>query len=226
MKRIWVLWLLAGTALGSPLENARKAFESGNTDESIRLLGAVGSADRSAAVQGALGAAWYKKGDLGRSVFHFRKASQLRPRDADFRYNLGFVRKLAKDKLDTSSMSLPFNERETLTTAAILSLLAGILGAAWVGLRKGWLKATALSLSGLAAVVTAGAVFSYLSNRPFGVVTASEAAVRSGPGESYTHLFTLHPGAEFDLLRSENHWTQIRLSDGKLGWVDGSQTAF
>ncbi len=228
MKRFLTGMLVAGAVFASPMEDARKAFEAGNADEAIRVLGTIPESSRSAAVQGALGAAWYKKGDVGKSIFHFRHASQLRPRDADVRYNLGFVRKAAKDKLDTSGalVALPFSERETATAAAVLSLLAGLIGAAWVAWRRGWLKVTAISAASVAGVVSLAAVLSYSSNRPFGVVTAGEAAVRSGPGETYTHLFTLHPGAEFDLLRSQGTWSQIRLSDGKLGWVEASQTIF
>jgi hypothetical protein len=228
--RLWMIAaLISGApAFGSPLEDAKAAYEAGRPEAAIAEIEKMPEAPVSGALQGALGAAWFKKGDVGRAIFHFRRASELRPRDADLRYNLGFARKSAKDRLEAPGgfFTPPFSVKETATGAAWLSLLAGILGGLWAFSRRQSAKLAAVIAASLAVLVSGVALLALTFDRPFGVVTAAEAAVRSGPGESYTHLFSLHPGAEFDRLREEKGWLQIRLSDGKRGWVDATATVF
>lgn len=223
-----ILCFLAGLAQAAPLDEAKAAYESGHPEGAVERLESMEETPTSGSLQASLGAAWFKRGDIGRALFHFRQAANFRPRDADVRYNLSFVRKAAKDRLETSDswFALPFSERETALASSWLSVLAGLLGMAWVVLRKPWAKVAALSVAGLAGLALVGALVTYATNRPFGVVSASEAAVRSGPGETYTHLFTLHPGAEFDRLGDSKGWSQIRLSDGKRGWIESKQVVF
>ncbi len=228
MRLLIGLFLFASAAHATPLEEAKAAYESGHPEGAVDALEAMEETPTSGSLQASLGAAWFKKGDIGRAIFHLRQAATFRPRDADVRYNLSFVRKSAKDRLDTTGpwVALPFSEKEMAWAGSLLSVLAGLLGMAWVLLRKPWAKTAALSAAAIAGVAAIGALMTYSANRPFGVVTASEAAVRSGPGDSYTHLFSLHPGAEFDRLGDSKGWSQIRLSDGKRGWVDSKLVVF
>ncbi len=68
----------------------------------------------------------------------------------------------------------------------------------------------------------------------YGVIVAKEAEVTSGTGVDHVVLFTLHEGAEFMVekrldwtIKSTNSrpkgrtsWLQIRLVDGKRGWLE------
>lgn len=214
--------LTAGCAWAGVFDSARLDYEAGRFPEAVTALEKIADGNRSAEVQQALGAAWFKRGDVGRGIFHFRKAIQLRPRDADAKFNLDFARKGAKDRLPVAGswITLPFSERETWGLGAGLCLLTGVLGAVWVFRRVGWLSTLALAGAGLSAIVLALAVTATLSARPFGVVTDEEAKVFSGPGETYTHLFSLHAGAEFDRVGASGaDWIQIHLADGKVGWL-------
>jgi hypothetical protein len=227
-KLVAFAWLWAGLAWAGPFESARQAFETGKYAEAVTALEAMPEAAASAEIQHALGAAWFKRGDLGRAIFHFRHAQRLRPRDADSRFNLEFARKTVKDRLPSSSpwLALPLSEKEGWQSGAWLSLLAGLLGVAWAFGGSLWLKRLAVGSAAVAALALAMAGWLTASGRPFGVVTATEAAVYSGPAETYTHLFSLHPGAEFSSLRTDRDWLQIRLSDGKLGWVKADTAVF
>ena len=53
----------------------------------------------------------------------------------------------------------------------------------------------------------------------WGAVTAERVPVYSGPSEDNTKLFMLHEGAPFVVEQETNDYLQIRLSDGKKGWI-------
>jgi len=52
-----------------------------------------------------------------------------------------------------------------------------------------------------------------------GVVTASSLNMRSGPGTNFAIIRTLTLGTEFTVIKKEGDWLQIKLKDGKEGWV-------
>ena len=46
-----------------------------------------------------------------------------------------------------------------------------------------------------------------------------EITVRLGPGIKYRVIETVSSGTEFETLKTQNGWTQVRLSDNREGWV-------
>lgn len=213
-----ILILFCSAAWAAP--TPREAFQSGQFDEAIQVTRIHPAADRSAAAQSALGAAEHKKGNLGRAVFYFRRAESLAPRDPDVRFNLAFLRARAKDKIEgRAGWWLPVSEREWWWLACLAVWVASLLAIA----RK--LRPAAVVFAGLSLVCVALASFRAWGETPFGVVTAAESSVRSGPNEKYTLLYTLHPGAEFDRLAKDGDWVQIRLRDGKRGWIPAADAA-
>ncbi|MBT9129874.1 MAG: hypothetical protein DDT40_00072 [candidate division WS2 bacterium] len=52
-----------------------------------------------------------------------------------------------------------------------------------------------------------------------GTVTSSSLNMRSGSGTNFSVIRTLTLGTEFTVLRTEGVWLQIRLRDGRTGWV-------
>jgi len=43
--------------------------------------------------------------------------------------------------------------------------------------------------------------------------------LRTGPGADHRVIAMLHSGQELEVLKSENEWTQVQLTNGKQGWV-------
>ena len=62
-----------------------------------------------------------------------------------------------------------------------------------------------------------------LLNRNNAVVLTPSVTVRSTPSESGTSLFILHEGRKVEIKdNSMREWKEIRLEDGKVGWVPAS----
>ena len=56
------------------------------------------------------------------------------------------------------------------------------------------------------------------------VITANALNVRSGPGSSNPVQFSLASGTIVDVLAKANGWTQIRDTQGRIGWVSSQFT--
>jgi len=55
----------------------------------------------------------------------------------------------------------------------------------------------------------------------YGVILASTITVHAEPAEDTTELFVLHEGTRVKVERNSNGWLEIRLADGKTGWLQG-----
>ena len=59
-----------------------------------------------------------------------------------------------------------------------------------------------------------------LTERDFAIVMTPNVVVRSTPSESGTSLFVLHEGRKVQIKDgSMREWKEIKLEDGKVGWV-------
>ena len=64
---------------------------------------------------------------------------------------------------------------------------------------------------------------SKLMNRNEAIILSPSVTVRSTPSESGTSLFILHEGHKIEIKdNSMREWKEIRLEDGKVGWVPTS----
>ena len=185
-----------------------------------------------------LGNASFKLGQLGRAIWHYRRASALAPRDADVRANLEYARFLALDKIEGEGQTTDrrvegwmdrVTPREAFRLAAILWVLAGLAGVAWqLSPRgsRGWRRTAATCLV-VWAVVFLGAV--YLKHRAESlheaVVLAREATVRNAPGPDFPTAFVLHDGAEVVVEGSRGEWTEISLPGDLRGWIETTKIA-
>ena len=215
-------------SMDSPgFREAVQAYDAANYKEAITRLGALlKEGGENAEIRYNLGDAYFRNKELGQSIFHFRKALELLPRDPDVRFNLGYVRKHAADKIEEKSSVrgiisiFPLSQKESFYFLAFASLL--FWGTGLVALfrkEKYWKQAQFVFF--VIFLLSIG-VFAELKlgKRPFGVVVSSAAEVYSGIGKDNVLLFTLHEGAEFTVGESGgDDWVQISLADGKKGWV-------
>ena len=62
-----------------------------------------------------------------------------------------------------------------------------------------------------------------LLDRNDAIVLSPSVTVRSTPSESGTGLFVLHEGHKIEIKdNSMREWKEIRLEDGKVGWISAS----
>ena len=181
------------------------------------------------AVHYNIGNAYFKSGQIGRSVIEYHRAWLLAPRDNDVQTNLRFVRSYRVDK----NLSLPspvtilfdrafhwLSLREAALLAAIGFGLGALLFSLFIVFRKPFFLITGIValIPFLYGVVTAAVWQTYRSSRP-AVVVVSEANARSGPGEDYKDIVLIHDGTEIVIRETRGDWLLVQLPGGTGGWV-------
>jgi hypothetical protein len=185
-----------------------------------------------------LGNAYFKQGNYGRAIVNYRRAQELAPRDADIKANLEMARAQAVDDFEVMQESdLPSVIGQSVKGWLSLNELAMAALGAWIlfvllvilvsSARPGstWQKSLQYALVTMTVVMAVGvlALGSYLyidHTDTAGVIIVSEVDVNSGPGTQYVTEFTLHDGAEVEVVESRGSWIRLVLPSGEMGgWV-------
>lgn len=179
---------------------------------------------------------YYQQGLIGKAILYYEKALILRPRDKDIKFNLEIVNKKVIDKTDykVSFVNMLFGkvigfisigEISVLLWIVLVLTLIGTL--VYVNFRYHE-KVSALYLYVCLPILMCTLIlfsFKYYSyEKDFrGVVLVDKQDVRSGPGESFTVLFSVHEGLKFKVIKQiSSGWMRIGLPNGLNGWVPKS----
>ena len=186
-----------------------------------------------------LGNCYYKTNDIARAILNYERALLLSPGNADIRANLEIARSKAIDKVTPvpeiffitwikSLVNSQSSDAWARTGIASFLLLLVSLAIFFFTQHIKW-KKIGFSAAILFLIVTvlsnlfASQQKSYLTNRNDAIILSPSVTVRSTPSESGTSLFVLHEGRKVEIKdNSMREWKEIRLEDGKVGWVPSS----
>jgi tetratricopeptide (TPR) repeat protein len=188
---------------------------------------------RNAALHYNLGNAYFRLGKLGRAILNYRRAQRLDPTDANLAMNLTYARNRVEPYIEPSGQQKLLSRltfwvsRTSIATRFWLASITSVGG--WLGLAL-WLRWRSRALLVLAclgivvALANAGSIAWQLhaeAYRPPGVVVGSPRVLRFGAGEGYDPALTqpLGPGVELRVIDRRGEWVQVRLGDGKTGWL-------
>ena len=195
------------------------------------------SASSEAALWYNLGNCYYKLDSIPQSVLCYERAHLLDPGDGAIRTNLALARAKTVDKVTPASELFFITWWRDITNLLSLDLwlLIGFIAFALalaLALAMRFFGIYGLSgISGKSAMAILIAVFilanlfaltQYVSrsHRSDAIVMAPAVTVKASPSESSTSLFVIHEGSKVQLLDvSMKEWTEIRLEEGKQGWV-------
>ena len=183
-----------------------------------------------------LGNAYFKAGETGRAILAYERALRLLPDDEDVLANLRFVNAVKEDKSPDDDLNLATRILSSgyrllsadvlavsgsvclfmLAAAAVIRLLSASRRSLWIGL---------LVLAGM-GFCGSGALLTYRvyteSSVSEAIVIADEVRGRSGPGDDYLLVFTIHEGTKVTIERMEDRWYLVRLPNGIGGWLPGT----
>lgn len=182
-----------------------------------------------------IGNTYFRLNDLARSILWYERALLENPQHYDARVNLEFVNARQIDtveELSTGIMAQLFQKVYGIfsyNTWAVLSLafllvfllaIAGFLFAQTVRLKK-------VSFAvGFFALVVAVLSFTCSAAQKNNVDQNNDAIIleptidiKNEPNNQASNLVTVHEGLKVQLLKTYGEWANVRLLDGKEGWV-------
>lgn len=241
MKKLMYLLLFfmgsTGIAQNENLFNqANEAYADGNYEEAVNAYNQIlENGEVSVAVHYNLGNSYYKLNQVAPSIYHYEKALQLKPDDADVKNNLQFARNMAIDAIEGPAEE-GFEQFFTSSTAILSSTGWGWLAIfsmfvfvaffmAYFFSRKALFQRIFL-VSGmffLLLAITSAVIGTMkqniLESRSYAIVFSEEVEVRSEPNMRSSEVFTLHEGAKVKLTEDFQDWYEIELPDGSQGWL-------
>jgi tetratricopeptide (TPR) repeat protein len=187
-----------------------------------------------------LGNAYYRSENITQAVLNYERALLLSPGDRDIRFNLQLARSKTIDKIVPESemffvtwyhslvnlMSVDGWARTAIISLALVIVLSLVyLFSQPVWLRKiGFFGGITLLVVFIFANVFAHQQKQSLVHRKGAIVMSPSVTVKSTPAANGTDLFILHEGTKVIITDgSMREWKEIRLADGKEGWIESKK---
>ncbi len=210
-------------------------YEKGDFESAIQLYEKVLATDMvSPALHYNLGCAYFSEKEYGNAILQFEKARQLSPRDPDVLHNLEYSKLFLKDRFDLPEpmpvvawaknlrQSLSLSELKFLEEILFILLITGIIF---------YRRSSTISLGNviIPLTVVTGILFlgvaGWLVDRAISldekhaILLVDEAEVSSAPIPGASTLFVIHEGTSAEILDATDAWYELRLEDGKTGWI-------
>jgi tetratricopeptide (TPR) repeat protein len=197
------------------------------------LLALRESGLRNFALDYNLGNIYFRLGDHGRAILHYRRAAAIEPTNASLLANLRYARDRVEPRIAPSGQQrlvrqLLFWHHGTSMGQRFWALVVLSVGG-WSTLAL-WLRwrSRGLLVGGLIGAAAAMAVGSSLlwqiradTRCPPAVVVGGEVHLRLARGESADLALKqpLGPGVELGVLQQRGDWVEVRLPNDQTGWL-------
>ena len=230
--------------ISSSLEDATKAegdsaYMKNDYASAIQIYEALLNRGEAADIYYNLGNSYYKAGDIAKAILNYERALLLQPGNGDIRANLEIARSKTVDKVEPVPEIFFVSWTKSLINSMsvdswavcgvvcfillIVSLYLFIFSKQIVLKKAGFISGIVFLAVTILANVFANQQKDELTNRNSAIVINPSVTVRSTPSESGTSLFILHEGHKVGVKDgSVKDWKEIRLEDGKVGWVPAS----
>ena len=230
--------------ISSSLEDATKAegdsaYMKNDYASAIQIYEALLNRGEAADIYYNLGNSYSKAGDIAKAILNYERALLLQPGNGDIRANLEIARSKTVDKVEPVPEIFFVSWTKSLINSMsvdswavcgvvcfillIVSLYLFIFSKQIVLKKAGFISGIVFLAVTILANVFANQQKDELTNRNSAIVINPSVTVRSTPSESGTSLFILHEGHKVGVKDgSMKDWKEIRLEDGKVGWVPAS----
>ncbi len=214
---------------------ANKYYQNGQYEEAISAYEEIlGMEYESAELYYNLGNSFYKLGKNPQAILNYERASRLKPNDEDIKFNLQITNLQVVDKIP----SIPelfyvkfINDMRNYFSLHSLTLLTVFIYICfftfliiWLLIKPGSLRRIFKTLSYGFVVILILFSFLFISKvfhkRVDAIVMEGEIDVRSAPSSDGTEIFKIHEGLKVKITDRRGDWIEIRLSDGKEGWLE------
>ena len=235
-----LLMLLPMAANAATKADADSAYVNGNYQEAIKVYESLLKQGESAELYYNLGNAYYRTENITRAVLNYERALLLSPGDGDIRFNLQIARSKTIDKIVPESEMFFVTWYRSLVNImsvdgwgrmALVSLaLVIVLFLVYLFSARVWVQKVGFFGGGILLVVFVFSNFfawqqrQQLLNREGAIVVAPSVTVKITPAQNGTDLFILHEGTKVVITDgSMKSWREIRLADGKKGWIESKK---
>ena len=221
------------------LDSAKNNYKNKNYEKALKSYKSILKSGYEAAdVYYNMGNCYYKLDSIPYAILYYEKAKLLSPNDDDILFNLKIANLKTIDKLDV----LPkffltewfdnFIDIFNTDTWAYISISSFIIFLLLILLfffsRKISLKRLSFYFSLFFLIISfMGFSFSKkqknkITQHNYAIIITPTVTAKSSPDDSGTDAFIIHEGVKVKLQDKVGEWSEIKLSDGSVGWIKTS----
>jgi tetratricopeptide (TPR) repeat protein len=242
MKNVVFSWFLLFTTLmlaQTPKEIFSKGNELYKNGDYLKAIDSYKSIEdeglESDALYFNLGNCYYKLNKVAPAIYYYEKALKINPENQKVITNLSFAKRMTIDVIDAlpkifwQKFSTAIIQKFSFNTWAIIAVVASFLVAIFFLLYYFSYSSTKklmyfnTSLISLAVLVISlfFAIENYkqVQKNRTAIIFATKVEAKSAPSVNSDEVFELHEGTKVMVLDELDNWKQIKLSDGKTGWI-------
>ena len=185
-----------------------------------------------------LGNAYYKLNKVGNARLNYERAAKFFKNDEALDENLKLLQLRLVDQIEpTPKFILNVWWGKIVDLIVIDALIWIVAGLFWLaiilfsiryyfrsrgrGERYNLLFMSIFILFIFFALISAQKIYN-LEKEQYGIITKSTVTSLAEPKPGATEVFILHEGTKIKIERMANDWYEIRLEDGKTGWLERS----
>lgn len=244
VNKFLILFLLIANFIFANENELKKYIENGNNEyknQNYELalenyLKVLHKGYTSSELYYNIGNAYYRLGKIGYAILNYEKALKLSPGDEDTQHNLKVANAHTIDRLqiipklfliewwDSLLMLFTFNGWAFIFILFFISFLTLI---AFYYYYKNSNYQKTIFFAGLVNIVflTLALIilivrYNYETTTEYGVLLESNANVKVAPDFDANDAFIIHEGIKFKIEDKVENWTKIKLTDGKVGWLN------
>lgn len=182
-----------------------------------------------------IGNAYYKQGEYPKAILYYERALLLDPTDEDAQFNLTKAKTYVVDKIevipeffiktwfDRFMVSLNSDTWALFALCFFASSVVGFL--LFLFSRQAFIKRMVFIISVFFVIIFGvTGIFSVktkkiLENNVSGIIMTPTVTVKGSPDMEGLDSFIIHEGTKVNVLRSLAGWYEVRIADGKQGWL-------
>lgn len=185
-----------------------------------------------------LGNASYRTGSIAHAILCYERSLRFLPGDEDLRHNLQLMNLMITDRIEPAPRlflwewwdgvkgSFSLRSVTWLAYGTLVLLAAGVvlflLSRTYVVRRAGLLTALIGASAFLIFLVIFFGKFSDVTSTEWAIVMNEIVTVKNSPDAKSSDAFVLHAGVKVRVMDTVGGWVQVRLADGKVGWMEGT----
>ncbi len=221
------------------LQQANDAYMAKKYDDAVVLYEQiVNNGNEGALLYYNIGNAYFKNGNIGKSILWYERALRLSPNNKDIQHNLAFVNQKIVDKIDVLPTLLvvqwwnSFARLFSVRGWAIASIIASFLFILFIILfligRQRWIRSSALLLIAVSfLLLSLSLFFAYkskiqMNKHPEAIIMSTVVYAKSTPDRTSGDLFAIHEGLKVYITDKINEWVEIQIPNGEKGWIQTS----
>jgi tetratricopeptide (TPR) repeat protein len=182
-----------------------------------------------------LGNAYYKLGRIPDAIVSYERARKLDPSDEDLAHNLKLANLSIADRIDATPHLFIWDWWDGIKNSfsfpgiTWMTYLAYLLSFVFLSL---FFAGRSYKLRRLGLYGTFGSAGLFLvllllffvklsdaTTYDEAIIMSSVVSIKNSPDQNSTDAFVLHSGVKVKITEQVGEWVQIRLADGKVGWM-------